>query len=376
MKGSIQQHSKYKYYYVVWSDKGKLHTISRYKGFLCRDGEIAGMTGLQMAERLLSLMRADVENGTFRIEKWKGETPSDIVPYLWQWLEEDGKTLSPATHKDYENSIKNHLIPWFNKNPYQLHEIQYDVLCRILNDINRTGKGKKNVIYCLRRCLVHAFKSNRISAMPMFPEEKKYNIVDPVIKWVSELRQKAIINAIPIEHQPIFWWLKYHLRRPSEAMALHRIDYDKEQDAFIIRRTFSAKQLVQHTKTHKIHIIPCHSEFKKIMEKMPIRIDSPYFFVNPHGKLKDEYYHYQHDYLVTLWHKACEKVGENIDMYSGLKHSSCSQYINEKHYSLDQVQMLTDHASRQSVKKYASVMLDEKRRLLEGKQTVYLDEVK
>jgi integrase len=201
----------------------------------------------------------------------------------------------------------------------------------------------------------------------MFPEEKKYEIVDPIIKWLPEERQIKIINAIPEEHQPIFWWLKYHMRRPSEAMALHRCDYDKEQDAFIIRRTFSAKKLVQHTKTRKIHIIPCHSEFKRIMQKMPVRIDSQYFFVNPHGKLKEEQYHYQHDYLVDLWKKACEQVNENIDMYSGLKHSSCSQYINEKHYSIDQVQMLTDHARRESVQRYASVQLDEKRRLMEGR---------
>jgi integrase len=365
MRGSIQQHSKYKYFYVAWSEKGKVHTFSRYKGFLCRDGQISGMTGRQMAERLLTLMRADVENGTFRIEKWKGEQQSDIIPYLGTWLEEDGKSLSPATIKDYDNSIRNHLIPWFKKNPYQIHELQYDVLCRLLNDINRTGKGKKNVIYCLRRCLVHAFKSNRIQAMPLFPEEKKYNIVDPIIKWLPEERQIKVIRAIPEEHQPIFWWLKYHLRRPSEAAALHRIDYDKEQDAFIIRRTFSAKQLVQHTKTHKIHIIPCHSEFSKIMKKMPIRLDSPYFFVNPHGKLDGK--HYAIATMEEIWHVACKAVGEDIDMYSGLKHSSCSQYINEKHYSVDQVQMMTDHARRESVMRYASVQLDEKRRLMEGK---------
>ena len=52
----------------------------------------------------------------------------------------------------------------------------------------------------------------------------------------------------------------------------------------------------------------------------------------------------------------------------GLKHSSCSQYINEKGYSMDEVQMLTDHARRESVKRYASVQLEAKRRLLEGKQ--------
>jgi integrase len=136
-----------------------------------------------------------------------------------------------------------------------------------------------------------------------------------------------VIMAIPEEHQPIFWWLKYHLRRPSEAMALHRIDYLKDQDAFIVRRTFSAKELVQHTKTRKIHIIPCHSEFKKIIQKMPIRIDSPYFFVNPHGKLEGK--HYALATMEEIWNMACKKVGEDIDMYSGLKHSSCSQYINE-----------------------------------------------
>jgi hypothetical protein len=46
----------------------------------------------------------------------------------------------------------------------------------------------------------------------------------------------------------------------------------------------------------------------------------------------------------------------------------CSQYINEKGYSMDEVQMMTDHARRESVKRYASVQLEEKRRLLEGKQ--------
>jgi len=74
---------------------------------------------------------------------------------------------------------------------------------------------------------------------------------------------------------------------------------------------------------------------------MPIRIDSPYFFVNPHGKLAGK--HYALATTEDIWNMACKSVDEDIDMYSGLKHSSCSQYINEKHYSFDQVQMLTDH---------------------------------
>jgi len=94
-------------------------------------------------------------------------------------------------------------------------------------------------------------------------------------------------------------------------------------------------------------------------------MESPFFFVNPHGKLKGK--HYSHCSMRVIWINACQKVGEDIDMYSGLKHSSCSQYINEKGYSIDEVQMMTDHARRESVKRYASVQLEAKRRLLEGK---------
>lgn len=35
---------------------------------------------------------------------------------------------------------------------------------------------------------------------------------------------------------------------------------------------------------------------------------------------------------------------------------------------MDKVQMMTDHARRESVKRYATVQLEAKRRLLEGKQ--------
>lgn len=155
------------------------------------------------------------------------------------------------------------------------------------------------------------------------------------------------------------------MRRPSEAIALHKVDYDKDQNAFLIRRSFSANKLVEQTKTKKQHFIPCHSAFNEIIKTMPVHISSPYFFVNPYGKLDGK--RYEAHYIEELWKNACKKVGEEINLYSGLKHSSCSQYVNEKGYSIDQVQMMTDHARRESVKRYASVELDAKRRLFEGK---------
>jgi hypothetical protein len=48
----------------------------------------------------------------------------------------------------------------------------------------------------------------------------------------------------------------------------------------------------------------------------------------------------------------------------GLKHSSCSQYVNEKGLSIDELQMLTDHARRESVLKYAAVQAEAKRNIM------------
>ncbi|MEW5736153.1 MAG: hypothetical protein AB1921_14985 [Thermodesulfobacteriota bacterium] len=197
--------------------------------------------------------------------------------------------------------------------------------------------------------------------IPPFPNKRQYGIQESLIEWVGGDRQDAIINTIPEEHQPIFWWLKYHFRRPAEARALHKEDYDPYRDVFITRRSFSAKKLVDCTKTHKIHEISCHPDFTPLLAGMP-KIFGPFFFVNPKGRLAGG--HYQHEYLARLWREARESVNEGIRMYSGLKHSSCSQYINEKEGTVDELQMLTDHARRESVKNYASAGIERKRELM------------
>jgi len=352
MKGSVgfRNVGNGGYYFVSWYIGKKQYKISRYKGLLCQTHD--------MANRLLSVMRSDEENGVFRIEKFINQT-TDVVPFLWEWIRAQ-TYLSPATIKDYENSIKNHLEPWFNSNPIMLHEIQYDVLCRLVTDIKREGKGKLNVMYCLHDALGSALKSGKILTMPPFPEKRRYSIEPTKIEVVPEARQIQIIQAIPVEHQPIFWWLKYHFRRPSEAMALHKEDYDPEEDCFTIRRSLSNKKLVQHTKTHKIHTVPCHPDFAPWMDKCH-KAFGTYFFTHETSRLEGK--RYQHDFLVDLWNKAARSCGETIRMYAGLKHSSCTAFVNEQGGSVDELQMLTDHTRRDSVMKYTDVKLAAKRRI-------------
>ncbi|HCW07618.1 MAG TPA: hypothetical protein DGG95_09680, partial [Cytophagales bacterium] len=82
MKGSIHYRRDRNYWFVAWYYRGKVFKINRYKGFLCRDGELAGLKGKGMAARILSLMQSDEENGTLRIEKYTRETTTDVIPHL------------------------------------------------------------------------------------------------------------------------------------------------------------------------------------------------------------------------------------------------------------------------------------------------------
>lgn len=361
MKGKIGFDAKMKRYYVSWYMESIKQTkkLWFYKGIKLETESLA--------QKLLAAMQGDVENGTFRIEKFT-QYETDIVPYLRSWLKAIKPTITPATYNDYKNSIENHLAPFFKTKLINLNEIEYDTLVELVGTIKRTGKGKINVMYCLHACLDYAWRSRRLQSVPPFPKKKLYQIVEPVIKWLPSDRQEALINAIPLEHQPIFWWLKYHLRRPGEAMALRKEDY--EDGVFQVHRGFSAKQQIDRTKTGECHIVPAVSSFMPYLEieqqkQKEHGIVSPYFFVNPFSKKEGK--HYTLVTLERIWNNACAVMGEDIDLYHGTKHSTASQMINELDYSQSELQMAGDWARLESVKKYGKVEVSARKNLLEGR---------
>lgn len=56
--------------------------------------------------------------------------------------------------------------------------------------------------------------------------------------------------------------------------------------------------------------------------------------------------------------------GKTLICTPDLKHSSCSQYVNEKGLSVDELQIITDHARKESVFKYAAVQAEAKRKIM------------
>lgn len=365
MKGSVHFRKNTGWWFVNWYDKKhrKSVQISWYKG--------ERMYNEKVAEKCLSVMQSAVENKTFKLEQFTGKG-TDVIPFLYQWLETK-KKKSPATYKDYRNSIKNHLEPFFRQSPVQLHEIQLETLDQLLDSIKRGGKGKLNVMMCLRAALDYAWRNKRIPEIPPFPKREDYGIVEPTIKWLPEDRQMKVIDTIPEEHQPVFLFLKYHYRRPGEAMALHKEDYDIFNGVFTIKRSVSARFVVDHTKTHQEHVIPCHKDFRGIADRLA-RQPGKYFFTCKSSRTEGK--RYTDSIMNKIWNKASKKCGEDISKYPGTKHSSCSQFVNEKGGSLSELQMVTDHARYDSVKKYAKTQVSRKRELMERGTIAELLQVK
>jgi len=359
MSGKVGRRKGRNNYHVSWYDKKTKKTakIYQYKG--------ERMYHRSIAERLLISMQTSFENGTFVLERYTTQGFSDVVPFLNHWLGTIKDDLQPATYKGYKSYVKNHIKPYFQENDHlSLQDIQLDILKDFKQNLSLAPKGKINVMYCLHAILDYAKRSRRIGEMPSFPRKKDYQLIKKPIKWLSEERQLHILEQIPEEHQPIFYFLKYHVRRPAEACAMLREDY--ENGVFTICRSISARKLVDKTKTGEIHTIPCVSAFKTFLEyelKKPIA--SPFLFRNPRARKVGQ--RYTNESLNTLWKEACKKAGEDIDLYSGLKHSSCSQFINEKGLSESDVQIITDHARIDSVRNYAKTEVKRKRELMESK---------
>jgi integrase len=357
MTGSVNKRKDTGAYYVQWYDKITKKTIkvTRYKG--------ETMHSERIARKLLAQMQAAVENGTFVLERFTKKGWTDVVPFMKEWIEAVRPTLSPATYKGYKSYLRTHIIPYFKNRPeLMLHDIQLDVITDFMNQLTLQPKGKMNVVNCLHVIMDFAKRSRRIVSMPSFPRKSAYQLIEKPIQWLPEKRQLNIIRQIPEDHQPIFYFLKYTMRRPAEACALHMEDY--KDGIFTIRRSISARTVVDKTKTGEIHKIPCHTHLLEHIEKeLKKPIISKFLFKNPYARRESK--RYTNESLNIIWKKACKAAGEDIPLYSGTKHSSCSQYINEYGLSDYELQKITDHARLESIKRYAKTEVKRVKELME-----------
>lgn len=99
-------------------------------------------------------------------------------------------------------------------------------------------------------------------------------------RWKLSKRYQSFINRY-------FGFWNTTCADPPKQWLYIKDDYDPKLEAFIIRRTISARVFVNRTKTGVEHIIPCHSEFKPILLNLINRLSrhiSPFLFTCPSSR--------------------------------------------------------------------------------------------
>jgi len=369
MKGSISYEKDRGYWSVNFPMPGNTPLkIRHYKG--------ERMLSRKIAEKCLAAVQADYEafldgKSPFCAEKYGRKAYTDVVEFMGEWLRVK-ESKKPATIKGYRSYLKCHFEPFFHGAGIMLHEIQLDTLMSLMASLkNANGealspKMRYNVMNCFHAFMDYAWRSRRIPEVPPFPKKEDYGLVEKPIMWLSETTQMRIIDAIPVDDRPIFLWLKYHYRRPAEACVLRWEDYDHINQIFTIRRSVSAREVVESTKTASVTYQPCDPDFLPVIRGLWKTNQSGYIFKNKRARKDGS--RYTGESLNILWRNACQKTGIEISLYNGLKHSSCSQFINEKSGTVDELQMLTDHARRDSVLKYAKVGTGRKLELMKKRK--------
>jgi len=346
MKGNIQPHAR-GYWVIEFYHNGKCEKF--YKDFLhggskfwIRHKDKNKCIGYEMASRCLNQIRTDWEaycrgERAFDLNKYR-DRYTDVIPYLQAWLKIKKDKVMPGTLKLYSGSISKHLIPFFERHPVQLHEIQKDTIDLLVSELTCAPKTKKNIVNVLHACLMDAYASNRIPRMPGFPKKGDYQIKKKPIMWITEAEKDEIFKHIPEEHRPIFWWLRLSWRREGEAIALLRQDYDPRIDAFIIHRGISDRRVVEKTKDGEIHVWPCDERFRPYLKQvLKQREFSPFMFTCQSSRMEGK--RYTREILMRAWKDACAKVGVVIDIHRGLRTSGASSAINEYGWSLEEAQM-------------------------------------
>ena len=145
--------------------------------------------------------------------------------------------------------------------------------------------------------------------------------------------------------------------RPSEARALQKSDL--QENHITITHSFSLNKLVNTTKTHKVKVLPRLEVLNRMLAEMPKRL-SPFVFI----RFWDGKPYTQKD-LNRIWNEACRKVGVEINLYNGLKHS-LGMHLLEKGVPKEMVQKIYGHSRADMTDRYCEYQTQQMKVALES----------
>ena len=290
----------------------------------------------KQAEKQLMRIRTEIDEGYFNPRTWLPDSPLSVSSYAMEWLQ--CIDVSHNTLKDYRNSVINYIIPFFENK--DIRRIRYSDIVKFHKSINRSDKGKYNVVSCLKTMLRFAWRNEDIRSVPPFPT-LKFQL--PTVEYLTFEQQNKIIEFIPNIHKPIFYFMQEYGCRPGEARALMK-DCITENE-IVIKRAFADNLLQDKTKTGTERIYPITPFFHDVLNSIPTSF-SKFVFVRKDGKP------YEKRQLPDIWRRACEKAEIKIKMYNAFRHSLGCQLLDQGE-DLDLVREQLGHTKMEMTRRYA-----------------------
>jgi integrase len=330
MGGSICFHKPAGRWYIQIYWEGKRYKIWKYNG--------DPVWHEKTAQKLLSKIRAEIDENTFQPKAYFPDNPLSINDYSKKWLKVID--VKPNTLKDYAYSIKNFIIPFFGEK--DLRNIRYNDLVEFHKWIPRCEKGKYNVVSCLRTIMRWAWRNEDIQKVPPFPKLSQGEL--PEIEYLGLEQQEAVLVNIPERDRSVFMvGMEYGLRIGE----LRAIQWDcVKDDEIVIRRAFAENTLMESTKTNKSRTYGLTPYVKQVLKALPMTSNT-FVFVRDDGKP------YTDKNLNVIWSEACQKAGiRKIKLYNAIRHSLGCQLL-DKGFEFDKVQKVLGHTRPEMTKRYA-----------------------
>lgn len=292
------------------------------------------------AEKQLGKIRTEIDEGIFNPKAWFPDSPMFFEAYAEEWLaliDVDVKTLS-----GYKTTIRRYAIPFFERK--DIRNIRYNDILAFKKFLEKTLSDKTvcNHIGALKTLFKHAHKAEDIQKMPPFPT---LSYEPPEIVYLTMEQQETVFSEIPERHRPIFRFMQEYGVRVGEARALQKDCV--VNNTVTIRRAFGDNTLKETTKTGKIRQYQITPYFAEILDNMPKKLGKFVF-------TREDGLPYTNKNLNAIWHEACQKVGIEIKMYNGFRHSLGCQLLNMG-YSISMAQKALGHKTEQMTRRYAEM---------------------
>lgn len=305
----------------------------------------------------------DIEKNCFR--------PQDYIPQALQerqfstaferFIEkrvQEGK-MAPSTEGSYRSYLRKHFQPYFGDMPVT------DIKLKHLDGFITSREGlsskyKKNLLTALQALFSWLVRWGEIEKMPIMPDIGPVDSKPGIA--IQRMTQGEILGRIPQEHRDLIEFLFESGLRPSEAIALKITDYDRENKAILVRRTYSRATLRETTKQKKMRWLALYGKTLQIIEAYCAnRIGDGFVFINPVTKQG-----YRYEFVRKLWRKYC---GVPYRLYDCGRHTFCTQIVDSGVNEL-QAQLIMGHSDRRTTQRYYHGDLERQREALEQREKV------